>query len=236
MNENTFNQIQRADPLVESVLQNISEAIVIGRLQPGNKLVETQLAEQLGVSRGPVREAIRRLEQMGLVEKIPYRGTFVSQLTNFDIEELYSVREPLEGMAARLLAQRQDTVALDSLNAIIKGMSQAAETSDKSKIVTLDADFHDSLISLCNHKLLNEIWAPVSIRMHRFLLLKNKNRYENDLRIVVHLHTPIVDAIAAGDGTEAEMAARKHIIGAIQHLKEQVSVELEGFAFNGRLG
>jgi len=236
MDENTLNQIQRADPLVKSVLQNISEAIVIGRLQPGHKLVETQLAEQLGVSRGPIREAIRRLEQMGLVEKIPYRGAFVSQLTDYDIEELYSVRESLEGLAARLLAQRQDERVVASLNAIINSMSQAAEAGDESKIVTLDADFHDSLISLCDHKLLNEIWEPVSIRMRRFLLLKNKYRYENDLRMVVRLHTPIIEAIAAGNVAEAEMAARKHIIGAIQYLNEQMSVELEAFAFNGRLG
>jgi len=236
MDENTFDQIQRADPLVESVLQNISEAIVIGRLQPGNKLVEAQLAEQLGVSRGPVREAIRRLEQMGLVEKIPYRGAFVSQLTNYDIEELYSIRESLEGLAARLLAQRQDARAVTSLNAIIKRMSQAAEAGDESKIVTLDADFHDTLISLCNHKLLNEIWEPVSIRMRRFLLLKKRYRYENDLKMVVRLHTPIVEAIAAGDVTEAEVVARNHVVGAIQYLNEKVGVELEAFAFNGRSG
>ena len=235
MEEPTLDQIERGDPLVDNVLQKITEAFVTNRLKPGDKLTETQLAEQLGVSRGPVREAIRRLEQMGLVEKIPYRGAFISQLTEHDIIELYSVREPLEGLAARILSQRNHLEAVTELEKLLTEMEQAAAAGDRGKIVILDADFHDMLVSLCEHKLLNEIWQPVSIRMRRFLLLKNKHRYDDDLNLAVRLHQPIVEAIASGNTLQAEETAREHVLGAIRYLNHQLSFELEIFGMNGRV-
>jgi DNA-binding GntR family transcriptional regulator len=104
----------------------MTTAIVTGTLASGDKLVETRLGEQLGVSRGPIREAFRRLEQMGLVEKIPYRGTFVTTLTDNDINELNTVRMPLEGIAARILAERNDTQAVERLRAILNTMRAVA--------------------------------------------------------------------------------------------------------------
>jgi DNA-binding GntR family transcriptional regulator len=215
MAENLLSQIERADPLVEVVLQQITEAIVTGRLGPGDKLVETRLGDQLGVSRGPVREAFRRLEQMGMVEKIPYRGTFVSTLTDRDIKELHSIREPIEGLAARLLAQQQEPEAIAELKALLEAMYQAAAAGKQGEMIELDADFHDALIELSRHKLLREIWAPVSVRLRRFLLLKRQRLYRT-LDEAVSLHEPIVRAIVAGNVEQAEIEARKHVIEAGQ--------------------
>jgi DNA-binding GntR family transcriptional regulator len=217
MSENNLHQIERGDPLVEVVLQKITGAIVTGELRPEDKLVETRLADQLGVSRGPVREAFRRLEQMGLVEKIPYRGTFVSTLTDHDINELHSVREPLEGLAARLLAEQQDPRALAKLEDILERMRRTAAAGQQSQIIELDAGFHDALIHLSEHKLLREIWTPVSVRLHRFLLLKRQRLYRT-LAEVTLLHEPIVQAILAGDAGAAEAAARDHVALAGRHL------------------
>lgn len=217
MNENTLNQIERADPLVEVVLQEITEAIVTGRLYPHDKLVETKLGEQLGVSRGPVREAFRRLEQMGLVEKIPYRGAFVSALTDLDIEELHSVREPLEGLAARLIAQEHNAETLAKLESLLETMRRTAAEGQQSRMIELDAAFHDALIELSGHKLLNEIWVPVSVRLRRFLLLKRQRLYAT-LDEVAPLHEPIVAAIVAGDVERAEAEARNHVFIAGQNL------------------
>lgn len=228
MIENTLKYIERGDPLVEVVLQEITEAIVSGRLQPDDKLVETKLGEQLGVSRGPVREAFRRLEQMGLVEKIPYRGTFVSKLSEHDIKELHSVRGPLEGLAARILAERGDPQDIAKLEEILAEMRRVAASGDASRMIILDVNFHDTLIELSEHKLLREIWAPVSVRLHRFLLLKRQRLYRT-LMEASRLHEPIVQAIAAGEVEQAEAAARGHVNAAREHLNIVGTVDSEFF-------
>ena len=217
MDEETkgFEEIERTDLLAKSVLQQITDAIVSGRLHPGDKLVEARLARQLGVSRGPVREAIRRLEQMGLVEKIPYRGAFVSRLTQSDIEELHNMRELLEGLAARLLAERRDPKAIARLQAILDDMRQAATSGDPSKIIALDADFHDVLIELSGHKLLREVWMIVSGRLRRFLVLR-RHRLYGTLEEAVQLHESIVRAIAAGDAEQAEAKTRRHVYAVLE--------------------
>jgi DNA-binding GntR family transcriptional regulator len=217
VDNNTLAQVERADLLVESVLQKITEAIVTNRLRPGEKLVETRLGEQLGVSRGPVREAFRRLEQMGLVEKIPYRGAFVSALTQQDAEELHNVREPLEGLATRLLAERRDPHAIAKLESILTEMSQGDISSDQSRMIELDVDFHNALIELTEHKLLHEIWQIVSVRLRRFLYLKRQRLYRTPVE-AVQIHKPIVRAIAAGEAEQAELEARRHVMKARQNI------------------
>lgn len=217
MTQNIFEEIVRSDPLVEVVIQQITQAIVTGRLRPGDKLVEVQVGKQLGVSRAPLREAFQRLEQIGLVEKIPNRGTFVSTLTERDVIELHSVRELLEGLAARILAERHDPQAITRLEAILEAMRQAAVDNSQSTMITLDADFHDALIALSDHKLLQELWVVMGLRLRRFLLLKRQRLYVT-LANAAPIHEPIVRAIAAGDQVRAESEARKHVMDAAQNL------------------
>ncbi len=208
-----FKQIERPDPLVEVVVQQIASEIIAGNLHSGDKLVETKLGEQLGVSRVPVREAFRRLEQIGLVEKIPNRGAFVSTLTERDIEELYSVRELIEGLASRLLATRRDPQAIARLEAILEEMRQTATAGDQKRMIMVDADFHDALVKLSDHKLMGEIWEIVHLRLRRFLLLKRKRLYRT-LADAALVHEPIVQAIAAGDADRAEAESRRHVVEA----------------------
>lgn len=215
MHTDTFDQIDRADPLVETVLAQIMDAIVAGRLQSGDKLVEARLGEQLGVSRGPIREAFRRLEQLGLVEKIPYRGTFVSELTERDVEDLHRVRERLEGLAAQLVAESHDTEAIATLEALLNEMREAAATGDHGRMMALDADFHDALFKFSSNGLLREIWVTVGARLRRFLLLKRRHLYPS-LDKMVRMHEPIVRAISEGDPDRAEAEARHHVLEAWQ--------------------
>lgn len=212
VNDN-LKQIQRPDPLAEVDVQQLANGIIAGNLRSGDKLVETKLGEQLGVSRGPVREAFRRLEQIGLVEKIPNRGAFVSTLTERDIEELYSVRELIEGLAARLLATRRDPQAIARLEAVLKEMRECAEAGNQKRMITVDADFHDALVKLSDHKLLSEIWEIVNVRLRRFLLLKRKRLYRT-LAEAAPMHEPIVKAIAAGDLDRAEVESHRHVVEA----------------------
>jgi DNA-binding GntR family transcriptional regulator len=209
----TLNVIERDDPLVERVTQEITDAIVKGVLSPGDKLVEAWLGEQLGVSRAPIREALRRLEQMGLVVKVPYKGAFVATLTDHDIAELNSLRAPLEGLAARLIAEKRDPHSLERLAGILNEMRQAARTGNASQMIRLDIEFHDALIELSGHKLLGEVWMVVRFRLRRFLLLKRKRLY-NKLDDAMALHVPIYEALVAGDPGKAERLAQEHIAEA----------------------
>lgn|SRR5690606_18994480 len=212
MSENVLQYIERGD-LVDQVVDEIVAAIVTGQFAPGAKLVEMQIGEQLGVSRGPVREAFRRLEQMGLVVKVPYRGTFVATLTVDDIRELHDLRAPLEGLAARLVAEKSDPAATERLAGILDAMRRLPPSGDHSRTITLDADFHDTLIALSGHRLLQELWATIGVRLRSFLMLKRKRLYQTAHEAAA-LHEAIVEAIAAGDGPAAEKAAYQHAIEA----------------------
>lgn len=212
MNDKILEQIERGD-LVQTVLDRLTEAIVTGRLKPGDKLVESQVSDQLGVSRGPVREAIRRLEQIGLVEKIPYRSTRVASLTADDVRELHDLRAPMEGLAARLVAAGQDPEAIAHLESLVRQMREAPPSVDQARMVALDVGFHDSLIELSEHGLLQELWTIVGARLRTFLALKRERLYASPAEAAA-LHEPILDAIRAGDARAAEEAARRHVMAA----------------------
>lgn len=219
MTQNILKQIERGD-LVDQVVDGITQAIVKGQFRPGAKLVESQLGEQLGVSRGPVREAFRRLEQLGVVEKIPYRGTFVSKLTVDDVRELHDLRAPLEGLAARLMAEEPDPPAVAQLERILEEMRELPPGTDHCRVITLDADFHDSLIRLSKHHLLQELWPTIGVRLRTFLMLKTERLYSTPAEAAA-LHVPIVAAIAAGDAAAAEQAASRHVREAgRQHVRD----------------
>lgn len=211
-----LEEIERGDSLVEIVLQKITDAIATGQIEPDHKLIEARLAEQLGVSRGPVREAFRRLEQMGLVEKIPYRGTFVTELDHQDIKDLYRVRAALEGLAARMLAERRNTQDGQRLQEFLAQMQQAIEEERPSELFLHDAAFHDALIELTGNRLLTEAWQPVSIRMKRIILLKRERPYRT-LHEIVNVHRPLVEAIVAGNPDRAEDEARRHVLVSAQN-------------------
>lgn len=225
MSGSPFRKIERSDPLVEVVLAQISQAIISGDLRPGDKLLETHLSEQLNVSRGPVREAICRLEQMRVVEKIPYRGTYVARLTQTDLDELHSIRAIMEALAVKLIIKKNDPAAIQELRAIIDRMREAAQTKDQARMIALDAAFHGSLIAHSNHKILQELWQTIRIRLHSFLLLKTKRLY-GSLDEAVQIHSTIVTAIETGDVNRAMAEIQYHIDEAYKELIEDWSYDL----------
>lgn len=218
-NKSVFETLNVVDRLTstELVQDAITRAIVRGQIRPGDSLVETDLANRLGVSRGPVREALAQLERMGLVEKIPYKGSFVSNLTQEDVNELYTVRTRLEGLAARRIAEgeggdREESIAM--LESILDEMRAASREQDNATLVELDLRFHRALCVLSKHKLLMQIWENhLEISLKRFLFLKQERLYTNPSE-AVDIHQPIVDAIRSGDADEAEAAATHHVIEA----------------------
>ena len=161
----TLEQIHRIEPrtLKEDVTNVLRQMIIDGELAPDAELNQVGIANQLGVSRGPVREALGQLEQEGLVHSIPYKGVFVTSLTRRHVEELYSVRIVLETLAVERAIDRITEEDLANLNQIVEEMSVAAKAQNLQRLVGLDLEFHEKLVRVADHELLYKLWKQVEI-------------------------------------------------------------------------
>jgi DNA-binding GntR family transcriptional regulator len=199
-------------PLRQKIVQVLREAILSGELKPGDALVETALATQLGVSRAPLREAMRSLSKDGLIETIPYRGTTVKTLSRKDIEEIYSLRGLHESFAVQRILERNRASDIDMLNQICKNMKKAAKAKDLKTLNQEDDSFHRQLILLAEHDMLTAIWDQLALRVRQLMSLRNQlNR--NPMDIAMN-HPPIVEAIADKDLVKATKLIQKHVASA----------------------
>jgi DNA-binding GntR family transcriptional regulator len=205
----SFSQIENK-PLRERVLDSLRNAIVNGELKPGEAVVETELAAQLGVSRAPLREAINVLNMEGLLETIPYHGTTVKQLSRKDIEDLYSVRSMMEVFAVRHIIEHDKTeVTVTLLRASCKAMLKAAENNDLSTLNRLDRAFHNALIESSENEMLLMLWNSVTLRVQQVMSLSNE--LKGDLLLIARNHQIIVDALAEADVDESTRLIDEHI-------------------------
>lgn len=193
----------------------MKEAIVSGRLAQGSKLSEPELAREFGISRGPLREALRRLEGLGLVQHVPHVGARVVHHSLAEMIEIYHVREALEGMAARLAASAIDVPTIDGLYRLLDAHAEhLAASVDQTYLQREgDFDFHERIIRAArNDKLMRmlqgDLYHPV--RMYRYHGSQHAARSQRAL----HEHRRIVDALADRDGDLAEMLMRRHIESA----------------------
>jgi DNA-binding GntR family transcriptional regulator len=182
-------------PLRVQVADRLRRAILSGRLRPGTSLVETALAEQMNVSRAPIREAIQILENDGLVETIAYKGKRVKPLTAREVGETYSLREVFEVMAVRRVLE--NGASLDPLRQHCYEMTSAATRDDFDGLIAADEAFHHALIRLADHDLLLASWKSLYLRIHQIMALRNRD--ERNLLEVASNHPPIVNALADGD-------------------------------------
>ncbi len=182
-------------PLRLQVADRLRVAILSGRLRPGTSLVETALAEQMNVSRAPIREAIQILENDGLVETIAYKGKRVKPLTVREVTEIYSLREVYEVMAARRIIENGTPVT--ALREICDDLTAAAKADDFEALILADEAFHRQLIELADHDLLFASWKNLYLRIHQIMSLRRRD--DRTMAEIAGNHPPIVDAIEAGD-------------------------------------
>ena len=193
-------------PLRMQVANRLREAIVSGRLRPGAPLVETALAQQLNISRAPIREAIQILENDGLVETIAYKGKRVKPLTAREVEEIYSLRQVFEAMAVRRIMAKGVSVA--PLHAICATMTRAAEAGNFDAVIAADEEFHRTLIRLADHDLLLATWGNLYLKIHQIMSLRGGNH--RALPEIAANHPPIVAAIESGNEDEAVRLIAEH--------------------------
>lgn len=208
-------------PLRELVFESLREAIISGHLHPGERLMEIQLAEELGVSRTPVREAIRKLELEGLVLMIPRKGAYVSQISMKDIADVFEIRSALEGLAARLAAERATDDEIEQMERVLVRISESADRDDVSSAVSFDADFHERLIGSSHNGRLSQIVSNLREQIQRFRLTSLS--HPGRVKLALEEHKKILEAISLRDPELAQNLAYEHIENAENSLMEVIS-------------
>ena len=209
---------QKRATLTNRALKEIRDAIRSGKLKPGERLIEMQLAEEMQISRFPIREALRYLEKEGLVETTPFKGTHVARSTEKDMEELYSLRSSLEELAVRILIENLDEKKIKKLETIIQSMQKASQTGNLDQMISEDLRFHQTICELSGHRKLLVVWRTLESQLQVFLNIE-KDFFETTYQYV-STHNPIMEAIKNRNIETAEKAIREHLGLAMRIIRE----------------
>ena len=196
-------------PLREVVFNNLRDAILKGQLKPGERLLENHLADKLGVSRTPVREALRMLEQENLVELIPRRGAQVLDIIAEDIKNILEIRSALEVVSIRHACQKMDNDSLKELKKHNAEFEAAFEARDYEGVATADEKFHDVIFSAAGNKRLVVIISNIQAQVYRYRMAYLKV-YETKTAVLNH-HRNIIEAIEKHDAALGEKVMAEHI-------------------------
>jgi len=210
-------------PLRELVFETLREAIIEGELPPGERLMEVQVAEELGVSRTPVREAIRKLELEGLVAMIPRKGAYVSGLSMKDLIEVFEIRGALEGVASALSAERATEEELEALERHLVKTAELIEKKDFHAVVDVDTDFHSLLYETSRNTRLAQIISNLREQIQRFR--QTSLSYPGRMKEALEEHRKIVEAISDRNPELARHLAQEHIENAENCMMQIIRAE-----------
>lgn len=202
--------------LEEKVYLSLEEQIISQKLRPGESVTEMKLSRELGVSRTPVREALQRLDREGLIKLIPNKGAVVLGISEQDLIDIYKIRMRLEGLAARIAAEKRDEALCHELgdNVDLTGFYMAK--GDIEKVKNLDSEFHDIIYRCCESRMLGKTLSELHryIASYRKLSLAVSGRIDRSLAE----HKEIYDAIAGGNADAADELMSKHVERALENL------------------
>ncbi len=220
---------EAAATIADRVFDRLRQAIVEGEIPPGSKISEPALATGYGVSRGPLREAIRRLEATNLVERKPNQGARVIRLSSDQLSEIYLIREALEGMAARLAAEGMSDLAISDLRNLLAQHKEDVAREDWQAYFQQegDLDFHFRIaLGSANRRLVDILCNDLyyKVRMYRCRFGMRSDRARGALRE----HELVVDAIADRDGELAEWLMRRHIRVSRRAVERRIAAETNG--------
>ncbi|MCJ7710239.1 MAG: GntR family transcriptional regulator [Chloroflexi bacterium] len=201
--------------LSDTVKDRLLEAILDGRYPPGSRIVETRAAREFGTSQAPVREALRDLEALGVVEISPFRGARVRRPSLDELAEAYVVRSELEGLAVRLAVPRLTDEDLEVLSGFMEAMDCAAEAGDTVAEAAADARFHGRLVEIAANGTLARVWGLLEPYSRTYISLAVPGA---DRRRIAGLHAPVLDALRSRDAATAEAAIRHHFADAEEML------------------
>jgi len=192
----------------EDVKEYLIAAILSGRLKPDERIVETRIAQELGISQGPVREALRDLDLFGFVVCEPFRGARVRHLSHADLVGIYPIRAALEGVAARFAAQRTDAPFIARLEALFAHLRCMADIDDRQAYMKADNALHEAIVEHSGNDWLQRFWQSLNLPMTTLISVNMSNR---SLPELADRHEALVAALSVGDAPAAEAAMRQHI-------------------------
>lgn len=192
----------------EDVKEYLIQAILAGRLRPGERIVETQIAQELGISQGPVREALRDLDIFGFVTCEPFRGARVRQLSHADLVSIYPVRAALEAVAAHAAARRTDAAFAERLTTLFAQLRLVAADDDRVAFMAADNALHAAIVEHSGNDWLHRFWGNMNFPMTTVVSVSLSKR---SLPELAERHAVLVAALIAGDAAVAELAMRQHI-------------------------
>ena len=204
----TLRPLEAPRSLAEDAADRIREQILDGGFKQGEHLVEAKIAEQLNISRGPVREAFKLLRAEGLLKEEPRRGTFVVSLTAHDVREIYGLRAALEGRAGRMIARSKDPTVLSRLRALADEIDRAVDAGDAVAASRADLAFHEGLCELCGNSRIHEVFMRYVPTLRG--LLRLDEHVLRSLDEISRQHRPLVEAIEAGDEETAARLLNEH--------------------------
>lgn len=202
--------------LVDIALERIRNEILSGRLAPGDKIPQEQVAMQLGISRVPVREALSRLEAEGVVTLRPHVGFVVTKLTLEELEEMYATREIIEGQAIKLATERISDEEVARLEATVVELHQAAEAGDLARWLSLDREFHLQSYNPCGLRqllrVISDFWNATQGYRRAYATLTGS------MDVAMAAHSQILQAVQRRDACEAERVVREHIRETVRRI------------------
>ncbi len=211
-------------PLSERIAGTIRDYILKGRIKQGERLTEPRLSKLLGISRTPIREALRILEMEGFVEIIPRRGAVVTDVTDKDVDEIFILKVKLESLAAKLAAEHltnEDIAELEDLNA---RMEKFADAKKVSILIKLNSEFHNLIISKCENNRLTKFLEALLRQFKRATAYSFTEA--GRIQRVIEEHREIIESFKKRDSEMAEELMAKHIQNGWQFIKSRVSAEV----------
>ncbi|HYO42472.1 MAG TPA: GntR family transcriptional regulator [Candidatus Limnocylindrales bacterium] len=201
--------------LAEQVKDRLLQDILSGRYPPNSRIVETRVAREVGTSQAPVREALRGLEALGVVEILPFRGARVRRPSIAELLEAYAVRAELESLGARLGVPQMTDDDLVEIEALYDSMQAAAASEDRHEVAIRDAAFHARLLALSGNATLERVWRSLEPFSRTYITLVGPGA---DAQWTANLHTAILEGLRARDAGQVEWALRDHFGKASEHL------------------
>jgi len=210
-------------PLRDVVFTTLRQAILRGELKPGERLMEIQLANKLGVSRTPIREAIRKLELEGLVITIARRGAEVAEITEKNMQDVLEVRKSLEALAIQLACERMTQEAIEELKQKSIEFQASLSTKDVTKIAEADVEFHDVIFEATDNQRLVQLLNNLREQMYRFRVehLKNEDWYPQ----LIEEHEEIIRRLENREREEAMQIISKHIDNQVNVVRDVIQTK-----------
>lgn len=220
MQDNMQVKMDEFLPLRDVVFNTLRQAILTGELKPGERLMEIHLASRLGVSRTPIREAIRKLELEGLVIMIPRRGAEVAKITEKSMQDVLEVRRALDTLCVELACERISEEELEQLKEACDEFEQATHTKDPKKIAQADVRLHDIIVKATRNTRLVQLVSNLSEQMYRyrFEYIKDDSKHQG----LVEEHRIIYESIRNKDKTTAAETSKLHIDNQEKSMMEQI--------------